>query len=295
MVSQKIGLVLEGGGMRGAYTSGVLDAFMDEKIEFPYVIGVSAGANNGADFVAGQRDRNKKVFVDIVEDKRYLGLANLIKKGSYFGMDFLFDEVPNKIVPFDHETFYKTSVIFKVCVTACETGTPVYYEHKDYPSDYFIKKILRASCSLPIVSRPVEIDGREYMDGGMVDPIPLDKSIKDGNAYNVIVLTRNSNYRKTSSRLSFLRNVFLCKYPQLVKALQNRPAIYNACLDRIIELEKAGKVFVFRPEKELKVDRFEKDITKLHDLYEQGYQETMKKMQAFRKWVNRVNEDCLRT
>ncbi|QZY57451.1 patatin family protein [Crassaminicella profunda] len=276
--------------MRGAYTSGVLDALMDENIKVSYVIGVSAGANNGADFVAEQRERNKKVFVDIVGDKRYLGISNLLKEGSYFGMNFLFDKVPNELVPFDYETFFNSPVTLKVCATDCEIGQPVYFEHKDFQPKYFVEKILKASCSLPIISLPVEINGKKYLDGGMVDPIPIEKSIDDGNPYNIIILTRNKNYRKTPSKWGFLTNVFLYKYPKLIKILKTRYKKYNNCIERINDLENRGHVYVFRPEKELSVDRFEKDVSKLNDLYEQGYYETMNQMKHFKKWIKSIEE-----
>ncbi|MCT4617950.1 MAG: patatin family protein [Marinisporobacter sp.] len=290
MFLKNIGLVLEGGGMRGAYTSGVLDALMDENIKCSYVIGVSAGANNGADFIAKQRDRNKKVFVDIVGDKRYLGIMNLLKEGSYFGMNFLFDEVPNVLVPFDYETFANNPVTFKVCTTDCEAGQSVYFSHKDYDAKYFVQKILRASCSLPILSLPVEINGSSYLDGGIIDPIPIDQSMKEGNPYNIIVLTRNKNYRKTPSKLNFLTNIFLYKYPKLIKIIKTRYKKYNDCVETINDLESKGYAYVFRPRKELSVDRFEKDISKLNDLYKQGYEETINQMESFKKWMKRIEE-----
>lgn len=287
MVLKKTGLILEGGGMRGAYTSGVLDAFMDEKIKFSYLIGVSAGANNGADFVSEQRERNKKVFVDMIQDKRYMGLLNLFKQGSYFGMDFLFDKLPNELVPFDYDTFNNSSVRFKVGTTDCETGEGVYFDHKDFEPRCFVEKVLRASCSLPIISPAVEINGHSYLDGGLVNPIPIDKSIDDGNIYNVIILTRNKSYRKSPAKLNFLINIFLHKYPKVIEAIQNRHKKYNDCLDKINKLEKEGRVYVFRPKKELTVDRYEKNVSKLKDLYQQGYDETVNQMNDFRIWINK--------
>ncbi len=290
LLLEKTGLVLEGGGMRGAYTSGVLDALTDRGVKFPYIIGVSAGANNGADFVSEQRDRNKKVFVDMVKDKRYSGFSNLFKEGSYFGMDFLFDLLPNELVPFDYETFYKSPVTFKVSVTDCNTGQPVYLEHKDFDPAYFVQKILRASCSLPGISPPVEIKGRKYLDGGIADPIPIDKSISDGNSHNVIILTRNKSYRKTASKLDFMAHIFLYKHPRLIGVYQNRYKRYNYCLDKISRLEEAGFAYVFRPEKETSVNRFEKDVLKLNSLYEQGYSEAINRMDDFQKWIKTMEE-----
>ncbi|WP_242847915.1 patatin-like phospholipase family protein [Inediibacterium massiliense] len=290
LILQNVGLVLEGGGMRGAYTAGVLDAFMDEKIKTSYIIGVSAGANNGADFMSDQRDRNKKVFVDIVKDPRHSGLLNLCREGSYFGMNFIFNTVANELIPFDYDTFYNSPVTFKVCTTDCKTGEAVYFSHKDFEPKYFAQKILRASCSLPIISSAVEIKGRKYLDGGMVDPIPIQKSIEDGNKYNIVILTRNKGYQKKPSRFHFIMKAFLHKYPEVGKALKNRYKKYNDCIDEINRLEEAGKVYVFRPQKELFVNRLEKDIEKLNDLYEQGYYEAMEQMDSFKNWITNIKK-----
>ena len=290
MIDGNVGLVLEGGGMRGAYTSGVLDALMDEKIKFPYVIGVSAGANNGANFVAEQRERNKKVFVDHVGDKEYSGFRHFIREKSYFNMEFLFEKLPDELVPFDYETFSKSPVVFKVCVTDCETGKPVYLCKSEYECKFFGQKILRASSSLPIISTPVEIDGKKYFDGGISDSIPIQKSIDDGNQYNVIVLTRNKGYRKEPARIGRLGRKLLSKYPRIIEILKTRYKRYNTCLDKIDKLEKEGKVFVFRPIKQIEVDRLERDIEKLNNLYQQGYSEAREQMNDFKKWLNNVEK-----
>lgn len=279
------GLVLEGGGMRGAYTSGVLAAFMDEGIKFHYVIGVSAGANNGANYVAWQRERNRKVFVDYVRNKEYSGFKHWIKDGSYFNMDFLFDRLPNELVPFDYDTFYNSPTVFKVCVTDCETGKPVYLSKDKFNPVFFMEIVLRASSSLPIISNPVEVEGKKYFDGGISDSIPINKSIEDGNKYNVVVLTRNKGYRKEKTDSKFI-NLLLKKYPKISEGINTRPERYNMCLDRIEELEKKNYLYVIRPIKEIDVDRLERDIDKLYALYKQGYTETMNQMSKFKKWLS---------
>lgn len=279
------GLVLEGGGMRGAYTSGVLAAFMDEGIKFHYVIGVSAGANNGANYVAWQRERNRKVFVDYVRNKEYSGFKHWIKDGSYFNMDFLFDRLPNELVPFDYDTFYNSPTVFKVCVTDCETGKPVYLSKDKFDPVFFMEIVLRASSSLPIISNPVEVEGKKYFDGGISDSIPINKSIEDGNKYNVVVLTRNKGYRKEKTDSKFI-NLLLKKYPKISEGINTRPERYNMCLDRIEELEKKNYLYVIRPIKEIDVDRLERDIDKLYALYKQGYTETMNQMSKFKKWLS---------
>ncbi len=287
-----IGLVLEGGGMRGAYTAGVLDVFKDKRINFPYIIAVSAGANNGADFVAGQSERNKKVLVEYVTDKRYMGLRNLIKTGNFFGMDFLFKELPDKIEPFDYDSFIESRVTFKVGVTDCETGDTVYLEHKDFDPHLFMTKALRASSSLPIVANPVNINDRYYLDGGITDPIPLNKSIQDGNYYNILVLTRHRDYRKSSSvGKKIAAKVLLHKYPRIIEAMQERHRVYNDTLVQIEKMEQQKRVFVFRPQEELGIDRFEKDQAILNSVYEQGYEETLSKLNDLKSWLEEINRE----
>ena len=290
MNTKKTGLVLEGGGMRGAYTAGVLDVFKNRNIDFPYIIAVSAGANNGSDFVAGQSERNKKVLVDYVTDDRYMGFKNLLKSGNFFGMDFLFDELPNRIEPFDYESFRKAESTFKVGVTECQTGNTVYFEHNEFDPHFFMGKVLRASSSLPIVAKPVEIEGKLYLDGGITDPIPLSKSIEDGNYYNVLVLTRDKNYRKSSSvGKNILAKLFLHKYPQIVKAMKKRHLVYNNTLKKIEKLEFKKRVFVFRPQEELNIDRFENDQSMLNSIYERGYEETLSRLDDFKHWLREIN------
>lgn len=296
MHNHNIGLVIEGGGMRGVYTAGVLDAFMDENIKYPYVIGVSAGANNGCSFVSKQRERSKRINLDWSKDKRFLGLTNLLKEGSYFGMDFLFDTLPNELETFDYETFYNSKVVFKVGVTQCETGRSVYFKPEDFPPNYFVNKVLRASSSIPIISKTVEINGQKYLDGGISDPIPIEKSIEDGNAYNVIILTRNEDYTKHIKKLDYLlTNIFLCRYPKLVDTIKRRAENYNNCLKKIDSLKKNGSVYVFRPKKQLVVNSLDKDSLKLKALYDQGYNETINQMNEFKEWIDGVKKDSTKS
>lgn len=294
MNNNNVGLVLEGGGMRGVYTAGVLDAFMDENISFSYVIGVSAGANNGSNFVSNQRGRNKRLFLNWSKDKRFLGFNNFIREGSYFGMNFLFDKLPNELDKFDYETFYNSEVVFKACTTECETGNAVYFEQNDFYPNSFMNKALRASSSLPIISKDVEIGGKRYIDGGLADFIPIDKSIDDGNKYNVIILTRNKGYESHISRSdNIIKKITLMKYPELKDAINIATVKYDNTLKKINKLEKDGYVFVFRPEKKLVVDRYEKNQSKLADLYEQGYNEAITQMNEFKKWIERVNKESI--
>lgn len=285
---KSIGLVLEGGGMRGAYTAGVLAAFTDNNIDFPYVIGVSAGANNGADFVSKQMDRNRRVFIDHVARKEYCGVKYLVREKSYFNMKFLFDTLIDEIDPFDYDTFINSKTKFKAVTTEVSSGQAVYFDKEQFKEkgkDFFAQ-VLKASSSLPLISPPVEIEGKLYYDGGVSDSIPIEESIKDGNTLNVVVLTRNEGYRKKEQKLGLVSRKVLSKYPKVYEAIKNRHIKYNITLEKIEKLERDGFVYVFRPIRKLEVHRIERDTDKLEKLYKQGYDETVERLDDFLNWLN---------
>lgn len=286
---KKTGLVLEGGGMRGAYTAGVLDYLMEKDIKFPYVIGVSAGANNGANYIAEQRDRNRKVFVEMVKDERYAGIKNLIKEGNYFGMDFLFKDLPDEIVPFDYDTFSKSNTIFKAAVTNCNTAEAEYYKASDFDPRFFGQKILRASSSIPLIAKPVKIFDNYYYDGGIADPIPLRKAIDDGYKNNVIILTKHKGFRLKPKRSSVFLKLLIRDYPQLVEKLRERYKVYNNTLDLIDKMEKQNEVFVFRSEKKLNINGLEMNPKELLKIYNRGIKESKTKYEKFLSWLNQIN------
>jgi len=269
---QKVGLVLEGGGMRGLYTAGALEFFMEKGIEFGYVIGVSAGACNAASYVSGQKGRNKVVNTAFLKDWRFAGLRSFLIKGSLFGMDFIFDEIPNRLVPFDYETFYKSTVNLKIVATDCHTGRPVYFDKTDFDRRL---TVLRASSSLPLVSPMINYRGLSLLDGGIADPVPIHRAVSDGCPLNVIVLTRNSGYKKEPVNFpeKLLYKAKYRQYPQLVGAIMKKHIIYNRAMDYIEALEKKGKAVVIRPTRKLTVGRYEKDVDRLLDLHEQGYED----------------------
>jgi predicted patatin/cPLA2 family phospholipase len=269
MDSENAALILEGGGLRGIYTSGVLRFFMDKDIYFLYVIGVSMGACNAANYVSRQPERNRIVNSRYVNDSRYLSYWRLLTRGELFGMDFIFDTIPNSLVPFDYETFMESDVKCITTVIDCKTGEALYYEKNDVGKDYF--KVLRASTSLPFMAKPVHYQGRVLMDGGLADSVPIRKSLDDGNSKNVLILTRPRGYRKKRAR--FVRSAYF-RYPRysgLCEALATRHAKYNATMDLIDELEARGEVFVIRPRSALDVGRAERNKDRLYGAYDQGY------------------------
>ncbi len=288
MTAQKVGLVLEGGGMRGAYTAGVLDAMMDAEIRFPYVIGVSAGANAGGNYVSGHRERSRPIFVDWVADKRYSGWGNFFREGSYFGMNFLFRTLPDELVPLDYERLHRSETVFKVGITDCLTGEPVYFCQHDHEPHFFVDNIMRASSSLPLLAPPVRIGERDYYDGGVSDAIPIAQSLRDGNEANVIILTHNPGYRREPAGKNLLLDWVLRRYPKISEALRTRPERYNQWMDRIEQLEREGRVYLIQPRQKLAVDRMEKDLGKIEALYRQGYDEGLAQTAQLREWLQRV-------
>jgi predicted patatin/cPLA2 family phospholipase len=280
-----VGLVLEGGGMRTTYTGGVLDAFMDAGVDLGYVIGVSAGANAGSHYVAGQRQRSHRVFVDLVADPRYAGWRNVVRERSWFGMDFLFRALPDELAPFDYDGFRCSPRVLVAGVTDCTTGAARYYPQHDRDPRWYVQTLLRASCSLPVVSPPVLVEGSPCVDGGVSDSIPIVQAVKDGNSRNVVVLTRNAGYRKPPARFRGLGRVLLARHPAVHAAMLRRPAVYNASLDLVARMERAGSAFVLRPVRPLVVGRMERDLARLEALYRQGYDETMARMGELEAWL----------
>lgn len=258
------GLVLEGGGLRGQYTAGVLDAFLDATLRFPYLIGVSAGSSIGCSFVSEQRGRNLEIVERFRNDHRYLSWRNYLRTGCLFGMDFIYGEIPHRLVPFDFQTFEKSPTRFVTVCTDCVKGEAVYY---DKNADNLT--VLRASASMPYLSRPVAYAGRWLLDGAIADALPLKKAIAEGYARNVVVLTRPAGYRKTEEA-ALAPALFYRPWPRLVEALKTRVRRYNEQLEFIEAEETAGRAFVVRPSQDLGISRTEKDVGKLRELYELG-------------------------
>lgn len=264
------GLVLEGGGMKGVYFSGVLDFFLDKGLEFSSCYGVSAGACSLCSFLSKQRGRAYHTNVDYLEDKNYCSLYSLLKTGDLFGADMCYYQIPEKLNPYDYETFEKYQGKFYSVVTNIETGCPEYIPIKDMHTDI---EAIRASASLPLVSRNVKIGDKLYLDGGISDAIPLRKSMEDGNRKNVVVMTKEVGYRRQpSSGVSLIRMRYR-KYPKVYELMKDRHNAYNNTLDFLNEEVEKGTVFLIQPKEKSDVGRIEKDRDKLKALYEEGYKE----------------------
>lgn len=263
------GLVLEGGGMRGVFTCGVLDYFMDNSIRFPYAVGVSAGACNGLSYMSHQRGRAKYSNIDLYRKHRYMGLKYLIKKRNYIDFDLLFHDFPDRIIPYDYEAYYANPSRFEMVTTNCVTGEANYLEEKS--DKHRLIDIVKASSSLPIMCPIAYVDGIAMLDGGIVDSIPINRAINQGYGYNIVVLTRNRGYRKEAKDIKVPSFVYK-KYPAIRQALSNRNALYNSQLELVEQMEDKGHITVIRPERPVVVDRVEKNIGKLEDLYYEGYE-----------------------
>lgn len=278
---KQTGLVLEGGGMRGVYTAGVLEFFMEQNLFFPYVIGVSAGACHAASYLSRQPGRNRQVNIGFIKDPRYISWRNYWKHREFFGMDFIFDEIPTNHVPFDFDTFLNKNERFVVGTTDCLTGEPVYYD--DYDRD--ILTVIRASSSLPFIAPIVEYRGKRLLDGGISDPIPIKKAQQDGMTKNVVVLTRNVDYQKKKSNMLWMAKRSYRDYPGLLQALERRYRVYNETVAYLEKEEEKGNIFIIRPEQPLSVGRMERNPVKLEGLYQQGYEEAKANYDQLIKWL----------
>lgn len=271
----KIGLVLEGGGMRGIYTVGVLDCFMEQNIWTDYVIGVSAGACNGASYVSRQAGRAYRTNTDYIADKRYLSLSNFVKTKSLFGMDFLFHQIPNKLLPFDYNTFTQNPCEYVVGVTDAITGRPKYFDKTHIDTQ---NTILRASSSIPVFAPIVEYQGGKYLDGGTTDAIPVKKALEDGCDKVIVVLTRQRSYQKSPEKFRGVYRRIYKDYPKLVEALDQRHHQYNETLSFLKQLEQDGKALVLAPEQPLPIGRFEKNPDALRAVWQIGADDAKKRL-----------------
>ncbi|WP_096200631.1 patatin-like phospholipase family protein [Bacillus sp. FJAT-45350] len=281
---ENVGLVLEGGGMRGLYTAGVLEYFLEQELFFPYVVGVSAGACMAATYLSRQKGRNKKVNTGLVHDPRYLSYRNLFTKRQLFGMDFLFDEIPNKVVPFDFDTFLNGKERFSVGTTDCYTGEATYFEKNEHGDNML--QIIRASSSLPFIAPPVHYDGKVLLDGGLIDPIPIRKSQMEGFNKNVVIMTKAEDFQRKPTKLASLANFFYRSYPTISGLLQTRHEVYNETLSFLKKEEEQGSTFIIQPSIELPVSPIERNQKKLIDLYELGYEDAKKQWGELTKWIS---------
>lgn len=264
-MNYKNGLVIEGGGLRGVFASGVVDGLLKKGIKLDYVIGTSMGACNGANYVSRQYKRAYNTTVKYANDKRYMGMGHMIKNGSYFNMDFIYDQLPYSLEKFDFQEFKGNDIQYKMVVTNLKTGKAEYFDKYEGST----LKLMQASTSLPFMSKKVMYKDNFYLDGGIADSIPIRKAIEDGVEKAIVILTRDKDYRKAPSKSYKLGKLFYSKYPNFSEAMKDRHENYNDTLDFIESLDK-DKVLVIRPERPIDIKRIEKDTKKLNDVYKMG-------------------------
>lgn len=275
---------MEGGTFRPIFSAGVMDALLDNNIMFPYCIGVSAGITNGVSYISKQKKRNLDILMTYRNDKRYLGLRNFLKCKSLFGLDFVYGEIPNKLSPFDMETYQKYEGKILVGVTNAITGKTEYFDGKELDDNC---SILRATCAIPLFFPAIKINDSYYYDGGICDPVPIKKAIDDGNEKHLIILTRPKEYRKDLSKGNIIvSKLFRKKYPNLKEPLLTRHNHYNETIRFCEELEAQGKAVIIRPTLEQSIESFEKDVNKLRDGYNNGYKMAIENLDKIKELFN---------
>jgi len=272
------GLILEGGSLRAIFTAGVLDALLEEDLMFPYCIGVSAGISNGMSYLSRQKGRNLEVLMKYRHDSRYVSRRNYLRCGSLFGLDFVFDEIPNRLMPYDWDAFRAYEGRVLAVATNARTGLPEYLDCRDMDPKCLI---LRATCALPLASPAISWKGSEYFDGGLADSIPIRRSVADGNFRNLVILTQPAGFRKEYQKeYDVAIRLLGKKYPLLVDVLKTRHNRYNESLDYCSQLESSGRAVVIRPA--YKLDGLEKDLDRIEKNYRHGYEAAREKMPEIR-------------
>lgn len=282
MKSLHTGMILEGGGIRGIYTAGVLDCFLEEGIEPEALFGVSAGIVNGINYVSGQKGRSLRVNTEYLKDKRYLSFYSLLTTGNIFGVDFCYNILPNKLIPYDYKAFENSNIHCFAVVSNLITGQAEYRLCRDMHKDI---DYVRASASLPLLSRVVKIKGSLYLDGGVCDSIPLAASIRHGYRKNIVILTRPQGYRKTPSHMLTAVAHTYHDYPKFVQAYRTRHIRYNSALDLTAKQEAQGNAFVLRPSRLIKISRLEKNPERIYSMYELGYRDAKKALPALKNFL----------
>ncbi len=278
-------LILEGGAVRGVYTSGVLDYLMEQGVTFPYVTGVSAGACNAVDFVSNQPGRTRNCMIPQDKEYDYHNHKNMLRRKSLFDMDMIFDIYPNQVYPFDYDTYFNSDTLCELAVTNCLTGQPEYLSEKEDRER--LMQICRASSSLPLVSPMVYVDDTPYLDGGLSDSVPIRHAVSLGYKKNVVILTRNKGYRKNLSKRT--KKIYIAayrKYPNLVKSIYYRAEKYNRTMEYIEYLEVKGRIFVMRPAVPA-VSKMETNAEVLTAFYQHGYDNMKERYKELMEYLDR--------
>lgn len=279
----KIALVLEGGAMRGMYTAGVLDVFMDYDIKVDGIIGVSAGALFGINYLSKQRGRVIRYNKKYIKDKRYISLNSLLKTGNIINKDFAFNSIPFKLDKFDEDTFRKSKADFYVTITNVETGKAEYVKitNTKRQMEYF-----RATAAMPFISKFVNINNQNYLDGALADSIPIEKCKELGYDKIIVILTKPLNYKKRKP-ISLFTKLKYRKYPNLVYAINNRYMMYNKTIEDLQKYEENNEIFIIRPSKKIKMKRIEKNTKKLDEMYNLGINDAKSNLKELKLYLKK--------
>ena len=262
-------IILEGGTFRPVFSCGVMDALMDNNINFDYAIGVSAGISHGFSYFSGQRGRAYNIVKNHRHDKKYIGARNFFTDRSLFGLKYAYETIGNELYPFDWETFKANPIQVRVGVTNAHTGEIEYLDGKEMDNTY---DMLKATCALPVAFPAIKVGDKEYFDGGITDSIPAKKAYDDGNEKMLIVLTRTKGYvKELSTGVKLISKLFKRKYPKVAEAMLKRHEMYNKQVEYCEKLEKEGKAVILRPSEEVQIKSFEKDLDKMERVYQYGY------------------------
>ena len=278
----KVGLVLEGGAMRGLYTAGVLDIMMDNGIRADTVIGTSAGVLFGVNYASGQRGRALRYNLKYAPKGCYMGIRSLLTTGNIINKQFAYYDLPSKLDVFDEAAYEASGIKFYATVTNVETGEAEYIRINDC---FEQMEVMRATSAMPYVSRIVEYEGKKYLDGGVADSIPVEKCLEMGCDRVIVVLTRPVEYRKGDTNPRLANFFYGKKYPKAALRINSRPKEYNACIEKIIEMEKRGEIFVIRPSRTVKVKHIERDTRKLQEIYDLGAADCMEKIDMLKQYI----------
>ena len=277
----KIGLVLEGGAMRGMYTAGVLDVFLDNDIKIDGIVGVSAGVLFGVNYLSRQKGRAIRYNKQYAKDKRYMGIRSFITTGNIINKEFAYYELPSKLDIFDENTYEESDTEFYATITNVYTGKPEYVKVENV---FEQMELLRATSEMPFVSKMVTLGNNKYLDGGISDSIPIEKCKEMGYDKIIVILTRPIEYRKTKSN-SLITKLRYFKYPNLVKTINTRYKNYNETIQKIIDMENKQQIFVIRPSKDLHIKRIERDENKLQEMYDLGVQDCKKNLEKLNRYL----------
>lgn len=280
----KVGLVLEGGAMRGMYTAGVIDVFLENNIEVDGIVAVSAGVLFGVNYLSKQKGRVIRYNKKIMKDKRYMGIHSLITTGNIINKEFSFYEVPFKLDVFDEKTYEESKTDFYAIITNVDTGKPEYVKVENVLEQM---ELLRATSAMPFVSKMVDLNGNKYLDGGISDSIPIDKCKELGYKKIIVVLTRPIEYRKKKSNEQITKIKYK-KYPNLIHTINNRYKNYNDTVEKIIDMENKKEIFVIRPSRMIKIKRIEKDCNKLQEMYDLGVEDCKNKLSDLTKYLKNM-------